>query len=216
MQRLTTVGIIVALVFGITVVAGAEESRRATAALGRGEPSYTPAPEAILINEGFETSVPPPTWTWQGTHTGDTTWYQGDFDPYSGAYNAEVLYDPALIPQDEWLVSEPYALASGTLSFWSLGSIYWCRDDYDNCDLEVWLVVGPIGGGDDILLGTADGDWVTSYVWAQTSFVLDAYLPLTASIGFRYVGTDGAQVSVDEVVLDGELVPVELQSFTIE
>jgi hypothetical protein len=43
-----------------------------------------------------------------------------------------------------------------------------------------------------------------------------AQVPMSAAIGFRYVETDGAQVGLDDVTLDGTLVPVGLQQFTIE
>ena len=55
------------------------------------------------------------------------------------------------------------AAATTTLSLWSMGSVYWCRDTYDNCDIEAWLVVGAVGGGDDILLGEVDGTWTASW-----------------------------------------------------
>lgn len=45
---------------------------------------------------------------------------------------------------------------------------------------------------------------------------MTAQTPRTAAIGFRYVGTGGAQVALGEVTLDGPLVPVGLQQFTIE
>ncbi len=162
MRRFLGVGFVVVVIFGFVMVAAAEDPRQATGPIDRAEPTYVPSTEAILIDEGFEVAVPPPLWSWQGTHAGDTTWHQG-LSPASGTYNANCLYDPALVPQDEWIVSEAYDLASGVLSFWSMGSLYWCRDDFDNCDLEIWLVVGGIGGGDDILLGTADVDWAVSY-----------------------------------------------------
>ena len=215
MRRFLGVGFVVVVIFGFVMVAAAEDPRQATGPIDRAEPTYVPSTEAILIDEGFEVAVPPPLWSWQGTHAGDTTWHQG-LSPASGTYNANCLYDPALVPQDEWIVSEAYDLASGVLSFWSMGSLYWCRDDFDNCDLEIWLVVGGIGGGDDILLGTADVDWAVSYTYVQSTFVLDTFLPLNAAIGFRYVGLDGAQIGLDDVLLDGVLVPVELQSIDIE
>lgn len=43
-----------------------------------------------------------------------------------------------------------------------------------------------------------------------------AQMPRNAAIGFRNLGTDGAQVGLDDVTLDGTLVPVDLQQFTRE
>ena len=72
-------------------------------------------------------------------------------------------YDPALVDQNEWLLTPEYALASGTLSVWSNGSVYWCKTDFDNCDMNVWLVVGAVGGGDDVFVGKLDDSWTASW-----------------------------------------------------
>ncbi len=180
---------------------------------------YTPKPNAILITEGFETLVPPTGWTLQSTHTGQLTWYRSTaITPHGGVAGAAVDYDPALVTQDEWLLTpvQNLAAAATTLSFWSFGSLYWCRDTNNNCDLEVWLVVGAVGGGDDVLLGLADPSWTANWTWAQTTFDITAQMPRNAAIGFRYHGNDGAQIALDDVTLDGTLVPVELQQFDIE
>lgn len=208
--------LVLALAFALAL--SAAEPKRITAAAGTTPPTHVPEPEAILLSESFETSVPPAGWTLQGTHTGTETWYQETYDPYDGSYYASVQYDPQLIPQDEWLVSPAFNLAAagGTVSLWSNGSVYWCRDTFDNCDLDIYLVVGAIGGGDDILLGTADAQWPESWTWVQSTYDIATHLPVNAGVGLHYTGTDGAQVNVDLVVLDGTLVPVELQRISIE
>lgn len=113
-------------------------------------------------------------------------------------------YDSLTEQQDEWLLSPQVQLSSGTLSFWSFGSLHWCRDIYDNCDLAVWLVVGSVGGGDDVYLGLADDDWVASWEWAQSTFNLTPHLPGgPVRIGFRYHGLDGAEIGLDDISLNG-------------
>jgi hypothetical protein len=92
------------------------------------------------------------------------------------------------------------------LSVWSEGSVYWCKTTYDNCDLNVWLVVGAVGGGDDIFVGKLDDSWTASYTWAQSTFNLDSLVPgVPVRIGFQYTGNDGAQVVIDDILLDGVL-----------
>ncbi len=82
--------------------------------------------------------------------------------------------------------------------------MYWCRDTKDNCDLKVWIVVGDVGGADDIYLGEADSDWPSSWVWSQSTYNLTSLLPGgTVRIGFEYVGNDGAQILLDDITLDG-------------
>ncbi len=163
-------------------------------------PSYQP--KDILLDEGFESGFPPADWAVQSQSS--WTWELSDFDPHSGLYNAHVLYDEDLNEQDEWLVTPEFNLNEGTLSFWSMGSIYWCRDTYDNCDLNIWLVVDDIGGGDDIFIRAADSDWIESWTWVNTSIDLAPYLPGgLVRIGFQYAGQDGAEIGLDDVTIDG-------------
>jgi hypothetical protein len=157
------------------------------------------------LNEGFEGDViPPDGWT-QVINNPNETWQILTYNPHSGVRAADVVYDPALIPQDEWLLSPEFpALGEGTLSLWSFGSLYWCRDTYDNCDLNVWLVVGDVGGGDDVFVGRADDDWTGTWTWSQSVFNLTPLLPGgPVRIGLQYSGLDGAQIALDDVVLDG-------------
>jgi hypothetical protein len=187
----------------------AVDARRAPATVGRSVPRRIVRPEAVLLNEGFEGGVVPPAgWTRQAQ--APTTWGINTYDPHSGTYYADIEYDPGMNQQSEWLLSPELTLSSGTLSFWSFASVYWCRDNFDNCDLEVWLVVGPTAGdGDDIYVGDADPSWPANWTWAQSTFDLTPLLPGgPVRVGFRYVGLDGAEVALDDIVLDGETGPV--------
>ncbi len=66
-----------------------------------------------------------------------------------------------------------------------------------------------VGDGDDIHLGDADPSWPTNWTWAQSVFNLTPLLPKGAvRLGFRYVGSDGAEVLLDEILLDGNTQPV--------
>jgi len=173
---------------------------------GNSESVYAADPQEVLLTEGFESNTMPPAgWTRVITNSAYTWKIQTVGTPHSGAHAADVEYDPALVHQDEWLLSPQMVVVSGTLSFWSQGSVYWCRDTYDNCDLNVWLVVGDIGGGDDVYVGKGETVWPASWTWAQSVFNLTSLLPSGAfRIGFQYVGTDGAQIVLDDVVVDGQ------------
>jgi hypothetical protein len=185
----------------------APESVGRPAAMAGGEP----APGALLLNEGFEAGVVPPSeWTLSRTNANQTWKIMTNGPPYTGSYSADCEFDSALGAQDELLVSPPLSLDSATLDFWSMGSVYWCRDTNNNCDLRVWLIKGDWDGGavDDVLIGTADASWTANWVWGQSTFDLT---PLLTSwgpvrIGFQYVGTDGAQVGLDEIKVNGELM----------
>jgi hypothetical protein len=129
------------------------------------------------------------------------TWEIDTEAPHSGTYLAHVLYD---FDQNEWLLSPEVQLSEGLLTFWSFGSLYWCKNNYDNCDLNVWLVVDEIGGGDDILVGKADDDWENPWTWTQSAFDLEDKLPgVPVRIGFQYTGDDGAEIGLDDISLDG-------------
>jgi len=176
-------------------------------------PTLTPSPTQgtpVNISEGFESGVVPPA-GWQAVQTNpNQTWKRGVIGtPYEGLYFADCEYDEALGLQDEWLLSPQVQISAGTLTFWSQGSVYWCRENYDNCDLEVWLVVGTVGGGDDVYVGLADADWPDSWVWSQSTYDLASYLPGgPVRVGFRYYGQDGAQVQLDDINLNGEALAV--------
>ena len=181
---------------------GADNSKQAPSVLSR--PNHLPGnmPMEILINEGFEGAVFPPTdWT-RVVNNSSYTWAQST-TPYthSGSYGA---YVPWNYDQDEWLLTPELALAEGTLSVWSEGSIVWCRDTYDNCDLNVWLVVDEVGGGDDVFVANLDEDWPANWTWTQATIDLAAFLPgVPVKIGFQYIGDDDADVAIDDIALDG-------------
>ncbi len=159
--------------------------------------------------EGFEGGVVPPQhWTRVQNNTAET-WQIDSLNPHGGTYDAACLYDAALNPQDEWLLSPGLLGLTGgePVSLWSMGSVYWGVTPNDNYDINVWLVVGSLGGGDDVLLGTCDGDWPANWTWAQSTFTLPATLPVTTPhrIGIQYVGVDGAEADVDDISLPGTL-----------
>jgi hypothetical protein len=167
------------------------------------------APQDVLVQEGFEAGIVPPTdWTLIQTNQSQTWKIQSAVVPYEGTYLADVEYDASLQQQDEVFLSPELMLQSGVLDFWSFGSLYWCRDTYDNCDLNIWIVVGEWDGGtgDDIYVGKADDDWTANWVWSNSVFDLTSLLPgVPVRIAFQYYGMDGAQVGLDAIVLDGQL-----------
>ena len=179
---------------------GFEEARAAPDVAGYSSVVY-PAPDAtLLLDEGFEGGSVPPA-GWMQVSSNNKTWSIASSAPHSGAYYAHVLFD---YNQDEWLLSPELILTEGQISFWSYGSLYWCRDTYDNCDLNIWLVHGDPGGGDDVYIGKADGNWMGNWIWSQSSFNLTPYLgggPVR--IGFQYLGNDGAEIALDDILLVG-------------
>jgi hypothetical protein len=156
-----------------------------------------------IVQEGFEAGVvPPDNWTRVQNNPSQTWKISAVGTPHTGTHFADVEYDPTLVNQDEILLSPEFKAASATVSLYSMGSVYWCRDTYNNCDLEIWIVKGAWDGGtdDDIYVGKADDTWTNNFLWSKSTYNLDSLLPNSPiRIGFRYKGNDGAQVGLDDI-----------------
>jgi len=176
------------------------DARVAPSQPGFGAPAYIAQAGELLLDEGFEGGTIPPS-EWTQVINNPKTWSLDSSTSHSGTYSTNILYD---YDQDEWLLSPPLYITEGILSLWSMGSLYWCRDTSNNCDLNLWIVVGEIGGGDDVWVGRADDDWISSYTWSQSIFDLTSLLPGgSVRLGFQYLGDDGAEVVLDEIMLEG-------------
>ncbi|HEX2897390.1 MAG TPA: choice-of-anchor J domain-containing protein, partial [candidate division Zixibacteria bacterium] len=177
-------------------------------------PLYDPR-VSVLLSEGFESGVVPPAgWSEVVTNASDPTfnWDPGDF-PFEGLVSAQVLYDPALAPQDEWLVSPVLDLTSVTSDirvefYWDM-SYFWGVDPNNNYDLELW--VSTDGGATfSTLLWDESGEGVFgNYVYYKEVVSLSAYMGENdVVLAWRYVGSDGAQADVDFINVTDDAPPV--------
>jgi|GEM_PF-1348576 len=160
------------------------------------------APNLDALNEGFESGVVPPTgWTADVTNA-SYTWEVDNFAPYEGTYNATVLYDALLVPQDEWLKSPSVDLSTFSqayLTFYWNTSYYWLVDPFDNG--ETYLKISTDGGSTwTSLWSESDAGVFTNWEWNETILDISAYAGLSnVMIAFNYVAVDAAQFSVDAV-----------------
>ena len=164
-----------------------------------------------VLNESFEAgTVPPAGWNTVVTNP-NYTWQLMSNDPQQGTFHASTLFNEDLVPQDEWLISPAFRLESGELDIWHFGSIFWCIQE-DNCDPEVWLLSGDTPNpANDSLLYNLEDDWANTFEWTNTLINLDAFLDGSpVRVGFRYVGNDGAEVSIDNLALRGTLAQPSL------
>lgn len=185
---------------------------------GRVGPRKGPAPVKQLpatgyLAEDFETSVPPPGWGLTSTHTDTMTWYQNDYNPYSGSYYADCKYDPDLIPQDEWLYTPVMDFESATadlkVTFYWMMSYYWGVDPFDNYNLELWISTDAGASYPTKLWDEHAFGIFTSWTWYETQISLAAYVgEKDVVLAWRYVGTDGAQASLDLVSVDDNPPPL--------
>jgi len=155
-------------------------------------------------DEGFEISVPPPGWTAVVTDTNDPTytWYQDSYNPLEGTYYADCLYDYDLDPQDEWLYFDHVLQAGEThLNFGAMASYYYAVSPYQNYNTYV-TVDGKI-----VWDFFTDHATDTSYEWKIYDVTLNQSEGDTITVGFGYVGVDGAEAAFDRVGLNGGYTP---------
>jgi hypothetical protein len=159
---------------------------------------------SVYLNESFETWLPSG-WT-RIIQNVNYTWNQAFNVHYHGSASAEILNDPAGIPQNEWLVSPVLDFSNAAsdlqLSFWWFTSYYWHVSPYDNGDVEV-LVSTNNGSTWSEPLWTEDlygvfQDWT----WYNTTLTLDDYIGEPAvKVAFRYIGVDGAPYYLDAIYI---------------
>ena len=163
------------------------------------------SPVEYILAEGFEANLmPPASWTRVQTNPAFTWKISTIGTSYEGIHSADVEYDPDLVPQNEVLFTPVLNPPIAILDFWSSGSLYWCRETHDNCDLNIWIVIGAWDGGmvDDIFVGEADADWTGNFIWSNSTFDLTPLLPgVPFRIAFQYIGVDGAQIKLDAITL---------------
>jgi hypothetical protein len=165
------------------------------------------ASPSALLSEGFEGGAVPPT-GWSAVVNNPYTWEIDSYSPYEGVYNASCFYDETYSgTQDEWLISPAIDLSSKgsdwNLYFSWMGSYYWAVDPYDNYDLEVWISTDGGSNFSTQLWSEEDVGVFTTWQWYRQSVDLSGYLAETnVKLGFRYYGYDGAQFSLDYIVVD--------------
>src|SRR5690606_4848600 len=156
------------------------------------------------LTEGFETSVPPTGWTANITNTGGPTltWAQAA-NPHTGTYSAQVEYDPALVPQDEDLISPVLDLTAATnprLVFWFNMSYYWGVDPNDNYDFNVSITDGTTTTP---LWSETDLGVFNNWEWYEITIDLTAYAGSNnMQLVFNYTGSDGASLTLDYVLVE--------------
>jgi hypothetical protein len=163
-----------------------------------------------VLDEGFEgTTFPPTGWTkTNGTSNTSYQWTVGTAaQSQTGSKCARVLWDPALAPQNEWLISPSVNLTTLTnpvLEFgWSMSYDY-SVSPYNNYDFRV--KVSTNGGTTWTTFFTEDSvGTFGEFVYKLASLNLYNYATATDfKVAFQYQGADGYNLFVDNVFI-GEL-----------
>ncbi|MBN2430748.1 MAG: choice-of-anchor J domain-containing protein, partial [Acidobacteria bacterium] len=198
------------------------KSLKAAGLMAPPPPVGYPYDDNAVLMERFEDGVPPHNWgRWiENENSPEYTWYAWDWLPYGegwaidGRFSASILKDDMLEPQDEWLISQKINLANFpnlSVSFFWMSSYYWAID-LDTFDFEVYVRVNDLA---DWELVWSDDDYIGpafSYDrWIYTEVDLSPWAGATnARFAFRYVGADGAQVLLDNVMGHANTAELEL------
>ncbi|MGH8014988.1 MAG: choice-of-anchor J domain-containing protein, partial [Candidatus Zixiibacteriota bacterium] len=182
---------------------------------GLGMPTHTPR-SSVFLFEDFESGVVPPAgWSDIITNPGAFLhWGPEGFYVYEGAYSAGLYYDPAFVPQDEWLISPSINLSTAgadiRVSFWWEMSYFWGVSPNDNYDLELWISTDGGATFPTLLWDETSEGPFSSFVWYNEEVSLAPYIGETdVVVAWRYVGVDGDAAFLDfiEVTDDSPTPP---------
>jgi len=187
------------------------KSYKAAGLMAPPPPVGYPVDDSVVLMESFEDGVPPHSWG---------RWIQNEYATWmpdmweyvvDGDYMAYVPWD---YNQDEWLISPKINLANFpnfSLSFYWMTSWTWAID-YDTFDLEVYVRVNDLA---DWELVWSDDDYLGPPFqfdrWIYTEVDLSPWAGAkNARFAFRYVGDDGADLMLDQVMGHANTAELEL------
>ncbi|MCD4791759.1 MAG: T9SS type A sorting domain-containing protein [Bacteroidales bacterium] len=180
------------------------------------------ASKDVLLSEDFSSWLPTG-WT---NESGASSTASGDELWHDGGGMAQILYVAGNM-SDEYLFTPVITVPAGTATLtWDwMGSYYWMVDPYDGADLMV--KISTDGGStwsshlwieDDETMVTNSGvvwPWV-NFTYYTSTIDISAYAGQDINIAFHYLGNDGAQTEVDNVVVEGESVGTYTVTFTVD
>ncbi len=156
-----------------------------------------------FLTEDFESGTFPPSgWTISTTNP-SFTWQTSTNANNGSTGSAEVQYDPALVAQNETLISPAMdftaAVAPEATLFINM-SYFWAVSPNDNYDVTISARQGttttPLWSEND--LGV-----FTSFTWIEVSLDLSAYAGQNnVFLEINYTGTDGASLNIDDIIVE--------------
>lgn len=154
-----------------------------------------------LLSEDFQSGSIPSTWTIQSTNS--QTWHVED--PLQGTdYKATVNYDESLGSQNEWLItpSLDFTTASNFVLKANVGLSYYYS--VTNHTYDAYIKISKDNGATwTQIWKQTDLGVFTNWVMNPISINLGSYAGNSnVKIAFQYVGTDGAALYVDNVLVE--------------
>lgn len=161
-------------------------------------------PAVAFMTEGFEGAFPPAGWTEIELAPAPYNWAQ-DPSPHSGTYSARIQWTAAYT-QDEILTTGAIDLSTAIptdlkLAFWIMTNPYWAS--YANTEVFVSADGATWTPAWDVLSGLT-----ANFVWTEILVDVGAYAGGNLYVMFKYSGTDGADVHLDDVRVDYVTAPV--------
>ncbi|AGC77071.1 putative secreted protein (Por secretion system target) [Nonlabens dokdonensis] len=155
-----------------------------------------------FLSEDFESGTfPPAGWTLNSTNTNFT--FQLSTNANGGTGAAEVQYDPALVAQNETLISPSLDFTAATapeLTLFVNLSYFWAVDPNNNYDITI---SARQGANTTALWTEADLGVFTSFTWIEVTLDLTAYAGLNnVFVEINYTGTDGASFNLDDILVE--------------
>ena len=152
---------------------------------------------AQILDEGFETSVPPTGWVEWQSGAGTSHWLQSTTNVHSGTYNACASYNSAG-PTEQWLVTShliPNA-TNNLLTFW-LCDYYFAN--YGSSFVVAVSTSSQTSPADFTPVQTYLESDVTNNTPAQMTVDLSAYNDMSIYVAFIMYDDDGDRWYIDDV-----------------
>ncbi len=153
-----------------------------------------PKTQNVLLNESFETAVPPTGWNEYSLL--ETGWQHGTDGGHTG--NGYAWHDDDVDYDNAWLVSPAITLPSGvsTLSFWERN--YFTGNYYELH--EVLVSTGSCVPADGAFVQVGEYS-AAQYNWAERTVDLSSYAGSNICVAFHYEGDWNDEWYIDDVMI---------------
>ena len=165
-------------------------------------PTVNTGSQFLALNEGFEGSTLPSTWTTIDNDNDGYNWYQLSYMPHNGegCATSESWYQGTALTPDNYLITPDITLPSGIspiLTFWFRGMddiSYYAREHFE-------VKVGNAGASTVGDFTTQVFDTISSNEYAQKTINLSSYAGQTIRLAFVHNNvTDKSQLLIDDIV----------------
>ena len=166
-------------------------------------PTVNTGSQFLALNEGFEGSTLPSTWTTIDNDNDGYNWYQLSYMPHNGegCATSESWYQGTALTPDNYLITPDITLPSGIspiLTFWFRGMdniSYYAREHFE-------VKVGNAGASTVGDFTTQVFDTISSNEYAQKTINLSSYAGQTIRLAFVHNNvTDKSQLLIDDIVV---------------